>query len=124
MSENNSELAGISSDHLPAQEERNPDTAREVFPVSFEKDFMDFSAKPELPEEGVLAPKSSTAPASVEPQRSVTGLEDLSEEDLANSAPETVAKAKSQSKPEKSGSGSQTSRVDDLSGKTEPHVVT
>lgn len=68
----------------PADPPPPPDTAREVFPVSFEKDDMDFRGVVE--EDEPVVPKASSAPVSAETPRSVTGLEDVSSEDLETNA--------------------------------------
>lgn len=95
MSQNPHELAGVSSDGTP--DEAQPDEAREVFPIRFEKDYMDFSIQEEPdPTEGPLVPKSSSAPASVDPPGSVTGLEDVSSDDTASPAPPNAEKDKNQ----------------------------
>lgn len=66
------------------------DTAQEVFPVTFEKDDLDFRGIP-IEEEPVV-PKASSAPASVRTPTSVTGLEDVSSDDLETSAQENAEK--------------------------------
>lgn len=69
--------------------EGDPDTAREVFPVRFDKGYVkDF--RPTAPEED--APKGLLAPVSATPLRSVTGLEDVSSADLETSVPPNVEK--------------------------------
>lgn len=96
MTENNPhELAGATQDKR--QPEPDPDTAVEIHPVSFDKDFMDFRANPRGVDETVEevgVPKSSLAPASVEPPTSLTGLEDVSVEDLERLVPLSAAKDK------------------------------
>lgn len=73
----------------------NIDTAREIFPVTFDKDFSATNAngtvyqkdyRPREAGEGAdEAPKAiSSVQGSVTTQISVTGLEDVSEEDLAS----------------------------------------
>lgn len=74
MSQNNPEMAGPTQP--PSPDETN---ARQVFPVLFEKDYLDFTGTP--PEDEPVIPKASSAPVSVTTQTSVTGLEDLLEED-------------------------------------------
>lgn len=119
MSENPNELAGATQE--PRRPEPNQETAREVFPVVFEKDYMDFRGV-ETPDEGELAPKSSSAPASVDTPRSVTGLEDLSEEESGSPAPTNAEKDKSPTTSEPEGSGSPTSSEATSTGKIVPPV--
>lgn len=75
---NTFELAGATNQSPPVAPP--PDQAREVHPVMFEKDYLDFT--PTDPAMEPVVPKASSAPVSVETQKSVTGLEDVSAEDL------------------------------------------
>lgn len=100
------ELAGATQE--PVAPEPNPDTARQVFPVMFEKDDMDFRpTDPDVKE--ASAPKFSSAPASVVSQPSPTGLEDVSEEDLVTTAQVPAEKDKNQTTTTQTGSGTQAS---------------
>ena len=87
MTDNPNILAGATSPHVPPQP--MPEEAREVFPVRFDKDFMDFRGVPEGDE---LAPKASSAPVSAATQTLPTGLEDAYGDDSETSAQENVAK--------------------------------
>jgi len=82
------ELAGTTQP--PVALDPNPDTAVEVFPVTFEKDDLDFRGV--VPEDEPVIPKASSAPVSVETPQSVTGLEDVSTDDLETSAQNNVEK--------------------------------
>jgi hypothetical protein len=68
------ELAGASDPKIAPD---LPDEPREIMPLTFEKDLMDFRPVPETDFEDP-APKASSAPVSVASPRSVTGLEDVS----------------------------------------------
>jgi hypothetical protein len=83
------ELAGASQ---PVPQRDQPDEAREIFPVKFEKDFKDYRGVEEVEEDSPLAPKGLRVPGSVVQPRSVTGLEDVSEDDLETSATTNAAK--------------------------------
>lgn len=97
-----SEMAGATQE--PVAPPVDPDQAREVFPIMFEKDDMDF--RPIDPaEKEVSVPKSSSAPVSVEQPQSPTGLEDVSEEDLAKTAQVPAEKDKSQTSTTQTESG-------------------
>lgn len=85
--ENPDALAGTASMGVPPP---LPDTAREVYPVSFEKDDLDFRGIPV--EDEPVVPKASSAPVSVATQASVTGLEDVSTDDLDKNAQVSAAK--------------------------------
>lgn len=87
MSENN-ELAGVSD---PNPRKREDEPVREVKPIMFDKDYLDFRAVET--EESQEDPKGSSAPGSVSMPKSVTGLEDWSEEDLETPAPANAEKA-------------------------------
>jgi hypothetical protein len=76
MSENNHELSPPQYPVAPPM----PSQAKEIFPVRFDKDLLDFRGIPE--EDEPVVPKDSSAPVYVETQKSVTGLEDVSAEDL------------------------------------------
>jgi hypothetical protein len=78
-----------------------PDTARQVFPVSFEKDDLDFRGVVE--EDEPVVPKASSVPVSASTQTSVTGLEDVSLEDLDKPVQTNVAKDKRKNPPPVSG---------------------
>lgn len=78
MSANPYEMPGASDPGKP----REAEEAVEIFPILFDKDYLDFRGVQEADE--IADPKSSTAPASVETPSSPTGLEDVSEEDLDN----------------------------------------
>lgn len=80
------ELAGASQ---PSSVPLAPIEPREVFPITFEKDHLDFRPVPTTED---IAPKASSAPVSVATQTSVTGLEDVSSEDLETSAPQGAEK--------------------------------
>ena len=82
------ELAGATQP--PVAPPTDPDTARQVFPVSFEKDDLDFRGVVE--EDEPVVPKASSAPVSAGTLQSVTGLEDVSTDDLETSAQENAAK--------------------------------
>jgi hypothetical protein len=88
MDKDLNDLAGVSDQHTVAPE-ANPDTAREVFPVLFDNQMYDFRPTAEP-----IAPKvlTSSAQVSAETLQSVTGMEDVSNEDLANPALPNVAK--------------------------------
>lgn len=116
MSQNPNELAGATQPHSAAPP---PDEAREVFPIRFEKDYLDFTGKPEA-EEGTLVPKSSSAPASVEQPKSVTGLEDLSGDELENPVLPDAERDKNQTTGTAPESGSQTSSKGTSAGKSAP----
>ena len=112
MTENNDGLAGATSE--PTPEER--DEAVEVYPISFEKDFMDF--RPIADEGSEVAPKASSAPVSVTLPTSVTGLEDVSEEELESPATPTVTK-ETPKENSQSENGSLTSSKETSTGKKE-----
>ena len=86
MSENNRELAPPQYPVAPPI----PSQAREVYPVRFDKDLLDFRGTPE--EDEPVVPKDSSAPVYVETQKSVTGLEDVSETDLEVNVPSNAEK--------------------------------
>ena len=90
MSTNPYEMPGASDPGKP----REPNEAIEVFPILFDKDYLDFRGVQE--EDEPVDPKSSTAPVSVETPSSPTGLEDVSEDDLDNPAQVNVEKDTSQ----------------------------
>ena len=119
MAESNNpmELAGATQPSTPAEPE--PDMAREIFPVTFEKDHLDFRPQ-RVDEVEVDDPKASSALESVESPPSPTGLEDVSAEDLVTSAPLTVERDMTL----RSQSNSLTSDAPTSPGKTEPPVVT
>jgi hypothetical protein len=90
--ENNDESALAGTTGSPAPVPVSPDP-REVFPISFEKDYMDFRPVSEEQEElDERIPKGSTAPVSAATLKSVTGLEDVSSDDLESSAPTSAEK--------------------------------
>lgn len=82
-------LAGASQ---PDGKNPVPDTAQEVFPVQFEKDYLDYTGT--LAEDEPVVPKASSAPVSASTQESVTGLEDLSSDDLEKNVPSNAEKEK------------------------------
>lgn len=103
-------------------EERDPANAREVFPIRMERDFKDFRGIP-VPVDGIekdLAPKVSSAQESVATPPSVTGMEDVSSEDLENPAPPSVAKVPSPTSTPPPVSGKPTSSEGTSTGKTKP----
>lgn len=75
MAENPDALAGAARPTPSPQP--MPDEPREVFPVRFDKDYLDFRGTPKDDE---LVPKASSAPVSVETPKSPTGLEDVFDE--------------------------------------------
>lgn len=87
MTQNPDELAGATP-VVPAPYPM-PEEPREVFPVRFDKDYMDFRGTPDGDE---LVPKASSAPVSVETPKSPTGLEDVFEGDLETSVQQPVEK--------------------------------
>lgn len=112
-------MAGTANTAKPPEAPVNPDEAREVFPVMFEKDYLDFTGV-ERSDEGATAPKSSLAPASAGTQTFVTGLEDVSDATsgipvLQNVEKDTLPK---NSQPTSNGSGD--SDEGNSNGKTEP----
>ena len=115
------EMAGASQE--PDRPEPNPDTAREVFPVTFEKDFKDFRGNDTV-DEGPFAPKSSSAPVSVESPTSPTGLEDVSEEDLVSPVPTSAEKDKSPTTTPPSVSTTPPSSAASSTGKTKQPAKT
>jgi hypothetical protein len=66
-----------------------PEEPREVFPVRFDKDYLDFRGTPEDDE---MVPKASSAPVSVETPRSPTGLEDVFEDGSESPVLDSVEK--------------------------------
>lgn len=93
MSQNPHELAGPSQ--TPSQEP--PDTAKVIEVLKFDKDYLDFRGTE--PEDEPIVPKGSSVPVSADESKSVTGLEDLSEEDLENIAPTNAEKELTKTKP-------------------------
>lgn len=74
-----------------------PIEPREVFPVTMDKDYKDFRGVVDKDFSGQPVadqsdPKVLSAPESVGTLKSVTGLEDISEEDLANLVRENAEK--------------------------------
>lgn len=82
------ELAGTGEPAKPPV--APPDEAKVVHPILFEKDYLDFTGTPS--EDEPVVPKASSAPVSVATPKSVTGLEDVSEEDLETTAQTSAEK--------------------------------
>jgi hypothetical protein len=119
VNQNPLELAGATQE--PSQPEPNVETAREVFPVVFEKDYKDYRPVAEdQPDEGELAPKSSSAPASADTLRSVTGLEDLSDESSETTAQPPAEKDKNPTPSTPIENGTPPSSEANSTGKNEP----
>lgn len=120
MTDTPSEMAGASNPfpkNYPAPEaEPASDDADEIFPILFEKDYKDFRGIPE--EDEPVVPKVSTVQAFVTTQPSVTGLEDVSADDLESPAKKDAPK-ETLTPPD---SGSQTSSPGGSTGKKKPSV--
>ena len=104
METDNYALAGTSAGDKP---EQPVGEAREIFPVKFDKDYMDFRVQ--TGEEIDEVPKGWSARASVTTSGSPTGLEDVSREDLENPASLSVVRDSQETSSVQSDSGKQTS---------------
>lgn len=115
-------MAGAADDAKPPVTPSSPDNAREVFPVKFDKDYMDFRMQTGEEIEG--APKGWSARGSVTTSGSPTGLEDVSKEDLESSAILSVVRDNPKTSSEQSDSGKQTSSEATSTGKNEQPAKT
>lgn len=88
---NENYLAGASE---PAEVEPVASEVREIFPVQFDRDVKDFRPVDRDGEE--VAPKASSAPDFATSQEFVTGLEDVSSEDVARPVLQNVERDISQ----------------------------
>lgn len=86
MAQDDFTMAGATQEKAPDA----PDQAREIFPVRFDKDYMDF--RPETGEAADEVPKGWSARESVTTSTLPTGLEDVSREDLESPAPLSVVR--------------------------------
>lgn len=82
------EIAGAANVPAPPPMPK-PVEVKEVFPIRFDKDYLDFRGTPEDDE---MVPKASSAPASAGTQTSPTGLEDLYDEDSVKNALNNVGR--------------------------------
>lgn len=98
-----------------------PANPREVFPIKMERDFKDFRAQ-SVDEEKDFTPKASSALGSVATPSSVTGMEDVSEEDLDNPAQSNAEKDQSPTNSQPPENGKQTSSEGTSPGRTKPPV--
>lgn len=116
MQDDNILAGATSSNPTPS-----PSEAREVFPVKFDKDYMDFRPEAEEPVDEV--PKGWSAQASVTPQNSlIPGLEDVSTESLDENAQPPAERDKTKTNTTPIDSGKQTSSEETSPGKSEQPV--
>lgn len=108
-----SDLPGATGEPPVAPPPKEP---REVFPVSMERDFKDFRGQ-DVNEEKDFTPKALSALDSAATLPSVTGMEDVSEEDLDNPVQSSVEKDLKQTPSQPPESGKPTSSGATSAGK-------